>query len=419
MRFVHAADMHLDSPLIGLQQYEGAPAKEIRGATRQALCGLVKLALDEQVDFVLIAGDLYDGDWRDYNTGLFFVSQMSRLCEAGIRVFLVTGNHDAANQITKALSLPENVTMFKHRRPETVTLDDLGVAIHGQSFGARAVTDDLSAAYSDPHPGVFNIGLLHTNVDGRKGHDNYAPSSLDGLRSKGYNYWALGHIHTSEVLSKEPWIVYPGNIQGRYVRETGVKGCILVEVEDGEVTSCEHHALDVVRWAICRVDAGDSADANDVMDLVNDALADEMNRAGDRLLAVRVEVEGVCRAHEELSRNPEQWTNEVRARALDMSDRIWIEQVRFITRAELDLGELAERDDALGWLLRGMRDLDADETNLDKLIAVFHDLDQKLPHEVKSGDEALRLDDSATIRAMLNEVRDLIISRILSRGGAS
>lgn len=419
MRFVHAADIHLDSPLIGLQRYEGAPVEEIRGATRQALRNLVDLAIEETVDFVLIAGDLYDGDWRDYNTGLFFASQMARLREADIRAFLVAGNHDAASQITKALSLPGNVRMFGHRRPETVTLDDLGVAIHGQSFAARVLTDDLSAAYPEPLPGTLNIGLLHTNVDGREGHDNYAPSSLEGLCSKGYDYWALGHIHAGEVLSREPWIVYPGNTQGRHVRETGPKGCMFVEVEDGGITSCEQRELDVVRWATCRVDATGSVDADKVAAQIADALAEEMDRAEDRLLAVRVDVDGACRAHEELSRDPEQWTNDVRARATDMSDRIWIEQVRFNTRAELDLGGLAERDDAVGWLLRAMRELDADQANLDEFVTVFHDLDQKLPHEVKSGDEALHLDDAATIRAMLDDVRDLILTRFLSGGGAS
>lgn len=142
--FLHAADVHLDSPLLGLERYEGAPVEYVRGAARRAFQNLVQLALDEEADFLLIAGDLYDGDWRDSNTGLFFASQAARLKEAGIGVYLIRGNHDAASQITCQLRLPENVFDFSTREPETKVDDDLGVAIHGQGFHTQAVLDDLS-----------------------------------------------------------------------------------------------------------------------------------------------------------------------------------------------------------------------------------------------------------------------------------
>ena len=214
VKFIHAADIHLDSALHGLERYEGAPVDEIRSATRRAFDNLVDLAIDEEVQFVLLVGDLYDGDWKDYNTGLYFVDRMHRLREAGIRVFVVAGNHDAASQITKHLRLPENVTLFSTKHPEQAVLDDLDVAIYGQGFATRAVTDDISQAYPQGDPQLFNIGLLHTCLDGKPGHEPYAPCTIDGLRSKGYQYWALGHVHKREVISEEPWIVFPGNIQG-------------------------------------------------------------------------------------------------------------------------------------------------------------------------------------------------------------
>src|SRR6202011_3159455 len=136
-KFLHAADIHLDSPLKGLERYEGAPVEQIRKATRRALENLVQLAVMEKVDFVLIAGDLYDGDWKDYNTGLFFLAQMARLRSAEIKVFILSGNHDAANQLTKHLRPPENVRFLSDRKPETVRLDEIGVAIHGQGFAKR------------------------------------------------------------------------------------------------------------------------------------------------------------------------------------------------------------------------------------------------------------------------------------------
>jgi len=178
VRFIHTADIHLDSPLKGLEAHEDAPVDEIRGATRRAFDNLIELAIEEEVDFVLIAGDLYDGDWKDYNTGLFFVDRMGKLDRAGIRVFIILGNHDAASRITKTMPLPDNVTLLSTRKPQTVLIDDLGVAIHGQSYRSRAVTENLVAQYPRKDPDYFNIGLLHTALTGRPGHEPYAPCTV-------------------------------------------------------------------------------------------------------------------------------------------------------------------------------------------------------------------------------------------------
>ena len=248
-KFIHASDIHLDSPLRGLERYDGAPVEQIRQTTRMAMRNLVRAAIEEKVDFVMIAGDLYDGDWRDFNTGLFLLQQMSELRSADIRVFIVSGNHDAASQITRSLRMPKNVHLFPTDAPDTVILGELGVAIHGQGFAKEAVTANLAQGYPQAQAGLFNIGLLHTSVTGRDGHEPYAPCSLADLLAKGYDYWALGHVHTREVLHEhDPWIVFPGNIQGRHIRETGAKGCMVVTVEDGEVVEATHRNLDVLRW---------------------------------------------------------------------------------------------------------------------------------------------------------------------------
>jgi DNA repair exonuclease SbcCD nuclease subunit len=168
-RFIHAADIHLDSPLLGLEKYEGAPAEEIRGATRKALENLVAVAIREKVDFVLIAGDLYDGEWKDAGTGLFFVRQTVRLREAGIPVFVISGNHDAQNKMTKELRFPENVVFFPHAKPATRRIENLEVAIHGQSYARADVTENLAANYPAAIDGAFNIGLLHTCGPGGQG----------------------------------------------------------------------------------------------------------------------------------------------------------------------------------------------------------------------------------------------------------
>ena len=190
-KFLHAADIHLDSPLQKLEQYEGAPVRELRQATRRAFENLIELAIAEKVDFVLIAGDLYDGDWKDYNTGLYFISRITKLNDANIPVYIITGNHDAASAITKTLRLPDNVKMFPTDKPCTFKLEEVGVAIHGQGFATPAVKKDLSAGYPVAVAGYFNIGMLHTCATGREGHEPYAPCTVAALESKGYDYWAL------------------------------------------------------------------------------------------------------------------------------------------------------------------------------------------------------------------------------------
>lgn len=414
MKFIHAADIHLDSPLRGLQQYPGAPAAELRSATRHALRNLTRLCLEERVDFLLIAGDVYDGDWTDISTGLFFASQMSLLREAAIRVFIIRGNHDAASQITSRLTLPQNVFEFPTKEPDTVVIEELGVAVHGQSFPTRAVTTDLVARYPLAIGGCFNIGLLHTSADGREGHEPYAPCTISGMRSRGYDYWALGHVHQREVLCQDPWIVFPGNLQGRHARERGVKGCTLITTVDHQIASVEHRALDVARWCECVVDADGADDLDKLLDRTRRALMLESEVAEERLLAVRLVVEGICGAHRQLVADHEQFTNECRAVASDVGcGRIWIEGTRLHTRTPLDLDELAKHDDPLGDLVRFTRALPGDQVSMSELVAQFKPLQHKLPLELRRGDDDITLDDPSAIAALLPEVEQFLLSRLM------
>jgi exonuclease SbcD len=161
MKFVHAADLHIDSPMKGLAAYPGAPVEAMRGATRQALESLVDLCVEEGAALLVVAGDIYDGNWKDFSTGLYVRAQLARLREEGIEVVLIRGNHDAASVITRNLKLP-GIHALSHAAPESVVLGDVGVVVHGQSFATRAVTENLAACYPDPLTDLLNIGLLHT-----------------------------------------------------------------------------------------------------------------------------------------------------------------------------------------------------------------------------------------------------------------
>jgi exonuclease SbcD len=419
-RFLHAADVHLDSPLRGLERYEGAPVDEIRGATRRAFENLVELAVQEEVAFVLLAGDLYDGDWKDYNTGLFFIAQMRRLEAAGIPALLIAGNHDAASQITKVLRPPANVHVLGTRKPETVVLEESGVAVHGQGFGKASVAEDLSAAYPPAHPHLFNIGLLHTSLDGRPNHATYAPCTVAGLRSRGYQYWALGHIHAREIVARDPWIVFPGVLQGRHVRETGPKGAMLVTVEEREVRAVEARDLDVLRWAVCTVDLAGAVTPNAALERVERDLEREVERAEGRTLAVRIELAGACEIHEELQRDSERWTHEVRGLATRFGgEGVWIERVVFRTRRLEALDLLLDREDALGGLAASIRELERDDARLGLLTGELAELRRKLPAELFAAGDVADPTDPAALRAILPEVEELLVARLLGGGPPS
>jgi DNA repair exonuclease SbcCD nuclease subunit len=409
VRFVHAADVHLDSPLRGLARYPEAPHERVRSATRRAFEALIELCLEERADLLILAGDLYDGEWRDHATGLFLHKQLARLKETRTHVVTLRGNHDAASRLTRQLALPPHVKELAARKPETVLFEELGVAVHGQSFANAAVTEDLAANYPDPVPGFFNIGVLHTALDGREGHDRYAPTSVSVLVDKGYGYWALGHVHQREVVRENPWIVYPGNLQGRHARELGAKGATLVEVEAqrGQVRSVEHVALDVVRWAQVEVSASGAASRADLLDELRVALRDATEAAGERLLAVRVVVCGRTPVHAELARDVDRFETEVRALATELDD-VWIEKVRLETNPAEGRDAVVARADLLGSTLRAF----AEATNRPELalelLPELEELRRKVPAELQSGFDGIRLKDPEYLKRALGRAESLV-----------
>lgn len=420
--FLHVADIHLDSPLKGLDRYHGAPVEAVRAATRRALERLVDYALDEAVPLLVVAGDVFDGDWTDFQTGLHFASQMRRLRDGGARVLMVRGNHDAQSAMTKELSLPDNVTVLAADAPQTVVLDDLGAAVHGQSYAVRDVSDNLVPAYPDRVPGLFNIGLLHTAVTGTEGHANYAPCRLDQLVAKGYDYWALGHVHDYKLLNESPPVVYSGNIQGRNIRETGAKGCVRVDVDAAGAPAVSRVPLDVMRWTVLEVDVAGAKGLPAVADACGAALDAALGASDGLPLAVRVVLSGACPAHAALSADPEAVRSEIRARAEDVSSgRAWVEKVKLRTTPQVDVAALAASDTPQGDLLRYLDDLavDADAFAQLGLDAELTDVRAKV-RSVPGTDVTLPdLEDEAVRRALLDDARALLLPRLGGGEGGS
>jgi len=414
-RFIHAADIHLDSPLRGLESYEDAPVEEIRGANRRAFDNLVEFAIEEDVSFLLLAGDLYDGEWKDYNTGLFFAERMGRLRRQNIRVFMVSGNHDAASQITRTLQLPDNVRVLSTKKPQTILLDPIGVAIHGQGYQSRAMSKNLAEQYPQYNPGYFNIGILHTALNGREGHEPYAPCTLDDLRQKGYDYWALGHVHKREEVSKDPWIVFPGNIQGRHIRETGAKGASLVTVENGEVIGVEHHELDVLRWGVCRVDLSDCEVIDAVHDHVRQALEGEQEQAEGRILAVRLVLTGECPVHPRLLEDSAHLRESFRSTAAGLGD-MWLEKVLFETDRKGSLKDAMGEETPLAGLMTAVEQFELDAGRLLDLVPEMAAMKSKLPPDLIGGDDPLLPTTPDQISVFLDDVRELLTARLISHG---
>lgn len=411
MKFIHCADVHLDTPLQGLAQYSGAPVHEIRNATRRAFEKILNAAIAEKVDFMVIAGDLYDTGLKSFESALFFNKQMVNLKEAGIDVYLIYGNHDAASKLTKQLRPPGNVHVLRASEPQTIVDENLGIAIHGQSFATPEITEDLAANYPEPLRDLLNIGVLHTNLSGISDHANYAPCSLEELKNKGYQYWALGHIHNRHVLCSDPYIVFPGNIQGRHGKEQGEKSSELVTVSDTGHISIERIFTSVVPWVQAEIDASDCDTADDVYEKLRTSLETLFPPSNERVSAVRVRIAGASEAHAELNRNLELVRNEAISIANECGNGLlWLERVQVATSPRVNREGLLERDDPIGEIIRIVSALRERPSTMSAWEAIT-DLAKKLPSEITEGTEAITLDEPV-LREAIEEAEELLLARL-------
>lgn len=405
--FIHAADLHLGSPLSGLAARDADLARRLASAGRQAFEDLITRAIERQVAFVVVAGDVYDGDWVDATIGLFFARQVARLDRAGIPTILVRGNHDAESVISRAITLPPSVHVFPSTRAGTYRIEALRVALHGRSFPDRAVAENLALTYPAAVPGWFNLGILHTSCTGHAAHETYAPCSVADLAARGYDYWALGHIHEYAALSRDPWIVFPGNLQGRSVRECGEKGAVLVEVADGRVAGITRLALDRARFEQVFVDLADAADIRAALEAVEAALRPLAALATSRLLLVRVHLTGVTRAHDALAADREGVTAEIQAAAHRLHEDIWLERVKIETRrprAVLEPAGPAIDPAAL------LADLDRDPEFRARARAALAEIAGRMPSAV-----AAEADLEVELDALCVEAEALILGRLGGR----
>ncbi|WNJ91529.1 DNA repair exonuclease [Bosea sp. 685] len=334
-RFVHAADIHLDSPLRSLALRDADLADLIGNATRRAFVRVVDLCLDEQVDALLLAGDLYDGDQTSMKTARFLAEQLRRLHEAGIRVFVIRGNHDALSRISKELTLPDSVKLFGGRAEAIAIERDGGqfpVAIHGLSFAQPHAPESLLGKYRPPIEGAVNIGLMHTSLAGMPGHDLYAPCSLADLQGTGFSYWALGHVHKRSIVEGGCAIVMPGMPQGRDINEAGAKSVTLVTIGDDRSIRIEERATSIAQFERVAVDATGIDDWRDLVAALARALEQAHGEVACEHLVARLRVTGATPLAWRIRRDLDLLKTEADNRA-SVIGNCWVEKLEVDCRA--------------------------------------------------------------------------------------
>jgi DNA repair exonuclease SbcCD nuclease subunit len=359
-RFLHSGDLHLDSPVTGLTS-EAPPEvlAVLRDATSDAWRRVVRTALDNQVDFVVIAGDVFEQASPTLLGQTRFRDGLVHLADAGIRSLVVHGNHDPLDGRSWAPSLdfPAAVHRFGASGVEGVPIlrDGRELArVYGRSYSRPAVTENLAAGYRADPAAPFSIGLLHTNVGDRPGHANYAPCSIEDLRASGMDYWALGHIHQPGQVLGDPPALYCGIPQGRDPGELGARGCWVVEVDAARRVTPRFVATDVVRWEHREIPIGGMASDEALRRACREAVGTAMDAADDRSLIIRLRLVGRGTLHATLARQGyledlRTLLNEERSPGVPFA---WVESVRDLTRPDVDLDARRDAPDFIGDFLR-------------------------------------------------------------------
>lgn len=329
--FVHAADIHLDRSLPSL--LDGRATHPFAFAPRQAFTRLIDYVIESNAAFLVLAGDVYDGAWKDVSTGLFFHQQVGRLRSRGVPVYLVHGNHDAESAMPKTLVPPDNIRLFSTRSPQSFEFEPLHIHLHGQSFAQADTRENLASAYPRPVTGCVNIGVLHTALAGSPPHSPYAPCTVEQLRGHGYDYWALGHVHQHKVLGCDPHIVFPGNLQALHIKELGPRGAVSVPIEDGHLGAPEFLPLDVLRFHLLELDIPVAVQTPAALVAeVRRAIVSACDGADGRHLALRIVLRLDPMVHPSLCRSKTVLRDEMAGLFVQFEDQVTLEDTEFHIR---------------------------------------------------------------------------------------
>ncbi len=367
--FIHAADMHLDTPFEGIARVSPEVATRLRDASLDAFDGLVDCAIRIDAAFVLLAGDNYDGSVRGVRAQLRMLRGLERLSARGIKAFIVNGNHDPPEGWSAVKSWPEGVTVFGHEEVASVAVEREGVqlaTVHGISFSQRTSGENLAARFTRTSAPGFHVGMLHCSAGANTEHESCCPTTVRDLQGAGMNYWALGHVHKREFLCEGgPWIVYPGNLQGRSPKpsECGAKGAVVVEVDGSQVVRVEFAPLDRVRFVVPSVDVSTLADLPSLRRMLVQRLEQLRKEHEGRGLLVRAVLRGRGGVHRDLIRlgAVEALCEDLRGECRGMDPFVWWESIQDATRPRIDLEQVRMRGDFLSELVKVAERIGADD----------------------------------------------------------
>jgi exonuclease SbcD len=373
IKLIHTADVHLDSPLQTLALRDPDLREKVQCASRNAFTRIVEQAIEHKVAALLIAGDLFDGAARSAKTAAFLLAQLTRLEQAGIKVFYIKGNHDAENPLTGETILPDNVHVFDGQG-DKVQLEGTDVWIHGVSFSEKKAEKSLLGKFSTPVPDAINIGMLHTSLNGSASHDVYAPCSVQELIDTGFNYWALGHIHKRQIHSEAPWIVMPGIPQGRDIGELGSKSATLITVDEGTLTVSEF-STSSIEFTTLLLDVSELQDVTALQTLAKGALQELIGSLKSDDGIVRVRLQGESSLRWQWLRDREQWIETFNLLCRE-TGRLWMEKLIFdIT----DTPKTVADKSALGELSVLMSTIRGEEAFVEEAAALIDEVLSTLP----------------------------------------
>jgi len=413
--FVHTADLHLDSPFIGISGVDPKLGERLAKATFQAYETIIELCIERKVDFLLIAGDVYDSTDKSLYAQVKFIEGLKKLNAAGVQAYICHGNHDPLEGWSASLLWPENVHVMSGKSIERLEIEKNGetaAIVVGRSYLTQRTTTNLVKSFpKKEEKWPFTIGLLHCSVGNCEGHEPYAPCTIQDLKDLNYNYWALGHIHTPSIICKEdPVAIYPGNPQGRNSGETGARGCYFVKVEAGEIVSTEFIETDSIRWYIREVSIESLENEGKLIELLSNQLEDIRENSEGRAAICRLVLKGRGPLHRSLRNEGflEEILQILREDESPSQQFVWVERIEDKTRFPIERSFLLKREDFVGDVVKISELLRNDLAARDKFLESLNSL-----FNSKSGRKFISKIDDKEMDSLLQRAENILLDTLL------
>ncbi len=412
--FVHAADIHLDSPFHGLSGINPQLKEVMTKATFAAYNNIIDLCIEKNVDFLLIAGDIYDSADKSLYAQLKFLEGLKRLSDAGIATYITHGNHDPLNGWSANLEWPDNVKVFGGDNVETVSVSKNGrviANISGMSYRTKHIQDNLVKLFQKKDvSSPYTIGMLHCTVGSVEGHYPYAPCSVQHLKETNYDYWALGHIHQPQVIETKPFIVYSGNPQGRDPGELGERGCMVVEVDSKGNTTVDFIPVDSVRWCVEVLSVNGLKTEADLIKLLEEKMDRLSEVSRGRYVICRFVLQGRSSLKRLLIKDG--FLNDLVQHLRDNCDinpgSVWLERLKDEVSYPFERDDFLNRQDFISDLLSITDEICSSNDGLMELDGPLHELFGK----GKIKQILMSLDDEERIR-ILRTAEELLLDKLI------